>query len=500
MPASPMLISGGRVLDVDGDLDRPAVSDIFIENGHIVAVGADAAKVAVQRAEVTKIDAGDKLVIPGLINAHYHSHDTMLRGLFEQLPLDAWMLYSGPGNYSRPSPSRIGLRTMLGAAECLLNGITTVQDMPAMSGADHDQIDAIVAAYEQSGIRVVLAPQISDRAPVECVPYWRSLPAASDPLFANGGDVRDYKTLIEERVGSTGMPRLSWAIGPSGPQRCTDDLLSWTATVARRHGLQIFTHLYEARSQAVLARQLYPQGSLLDHLAKFGLLGPHLTIAHGVWISPQEIERFGAAGANVVCNPISNLKLLNGFAPVVEYAKAGANIALGCDNCSGNDAQNMFQAMKAFALMWGMYSRAGEEGAARSAYKAATIGGARALKKADEIGLVRPGYRADLVLINLTDTAYRPLNSAVKQLVFGEGGRGVDTVIVDGRIVVERGALTTISEAQLHRSAEDWRAELSVKSMRVSKRNAGFLHDILAAYEEANRYPIEFDRFLLRQQ
>ena len=292
MPASPMLISGGRVLDVDGDLDRPAVSDIFIENGHIVAVGADAAKVAVQRAEVTKIDAGDKLVIPGLINAHYHSHDTMLRGLFEQLPLDAWMLYSGPGNYSRPSPSRIGLRTMLGAAECLLNGITTVQDMPAMSGADHDQIDAIVAAYEQSGIRVVLAPQISDRAPVECVPYWRGLPTASDPLLANGVDVRDYKTLIEERVGSAGMPRLSWAIGPSGPQRCTDDLLSWTATVARRHGLQIFTHLYEARSQAVLARQLYPQGSLLDHLAKFDLLGPHLTVAHGVWISPTGNRAF----------------------------------------------------------------------------------------------------------------------------------------------------------------------------------------------------------------
>ena len=88
----------------------------------------------------------------------------------------------------------------------------------------------------------------------------------------------------------------------------------------------------------------------------------------------------------------------------------------------------------------------------------------------------------------------------VKQLVFGEGGRGVDMVIVDGRVVVEKGRLTIISEAQLHRSAEAWRAELSVESMRVSKRNAGFLHDILAAYEEANRYPIEFDRFLLRQQ
>jgi 5-methylthioadenosine/S-adenosylhomocysteine deaminase len=499
MSSSRILISGGRVLDIDGDLDQPAIADIFIENGHFAAVGAGAETVAAQHADVKKVDAHGKLIIPGLINAHYHSHDVMLRGMFEQLPLDAWMLYAGPANYARPSPHQIKLRTTLGAAECLLNGITTVQDMPTIVGADHEHVDAILSSYEESGIRVVLAPQFSDRAPVECVPFWRDSSIAQLPIFSTSTETRALRQLLEERVGKADIPRQRWALGPSGPQRCTDDLLSWTAALALRNGLQVFTHLYEARSQAVLARQEYAKGSLVEHLAKFGLLGPHLTIAHGVWISQGEIERVGQASANVACNPVSNMKLLNGFAPVVQYAQSGAGIALGCDNCSGNDSQNMFLSMKAFALLWGMYSQAGETGAARAAFEAATTGGASALGMSGQLGLVRPGYKADLTVIDLNNASYRPLNSAIRQLVYSETGKGVETVLVDGQIVVEKSVLKTVSEASLKEQAEKWRAELAIETKAVHQRNAGFLDEILSAYEKANRYPIDFDRFLLRK-
>jgi 5-methylthioadenosine/S-adenosylhomocysteine deaminase len=499
MPSPRMLISGGRVLDMDGDLDQPAVADIYIENGHITVVGAGATTAASQYVDVKKVDAHGKLIIPGLINAHYHSHDVMLRGMFEQLPLDAWMLYAGPANYTRPLAHQIKLRTTLGAAECLLNGITTVQDMPTIVGADHEHVDAILSSYEESGIRVVLAPQFSDRAPIECVPFWRDSSVAKLPMLSMPTDTRALRRLLTERVGKADIPRQRWALGPSGPQRCTDDLLSWTAALALRHGLQIFTHLYEARSQAVLARQEYAKGSLIEHLAKFDLLGPHLTIAHGVWISSEEIERFGEASANVTCNPVSNMKLLNGFAPVVQYAQSGAGIALGCDNCSGNDSQNMFQSMKTFALLWGMYSQAGETGAARAAFKAATVGGASAVGMSGQLGLVRPGYKADLVLIDLNNASYRPLNSAIRQLVYSESGKGVDTVLVDGQIVVEKSSLKTVSEASLKEQAETWRAKLAIESKAVHKRNVTFLADILSAYEKANRYPIDFDRFLLRK-
>jgi cytosine/adenosine deaminase-related metal-dependent hydrolase len=277
-------------------------------------------------------------------------------------------------------------------------------------------------------------------------------------------------------------------------------LLAWIAALARRHDLQVFTHVYEAKSQAVLARMDYPKQSLIEHLDRFGLLGPRLTIAHGVWISSEEIKRLGSAGANLACNPTSNLKLLNGFAPIVDYAQAGAGIALGCDNCSGNDAQNMFESMKLFALFWGMCSDAGESGAARQAFKAATVGGARALGMADELGLLRPGFRADMAIVDLTAASYRPLNSAVRQLVYGESGAGIHTVIVDGKVVVENRRLTTMSEAKLKADAEAARERLAADVEAVKANAAILVRHLLAAHEKANAYPIEFDRFLMRRQ
>lgn len=494
----PILITGGRVLDIDGDLDQPPPADLLIEDGQIVAVG-NTTQSARRSSAVTTIDARGKLIIPGLINAHYHSHDVMLRGLFEQLPLDAWQLYSAPHNYGRPSDEDIGLRTRLGAAECLLNGMTTIQDMVSIVGADRGHLDSIQRSYNDSGIRVVLALQYSDRAAIDCVPFWRDLPEHVKTQLPDATDTAALQTLISERVASR-HDRLHWALGPSAPQRCSDALLRWTADLSRQNGLQVFTHAYEAKSQAVLARMEYPEGSLITHLDAVGLLNERLTIAHGVWISTSEVKRFGAARASLACNPISNMKLLNGFAPVVDYADAGANIGLGCDNCSGNDAQNIFQSLKMFALFWGLYSQAGDTGAAREAFKAATVGGARAMGLSNELGLLRPGYRADLVMIDLDDASYRPLNSAVRQLVYSESGKGVHTVMVDGRIVVAGGKLQTMSEATLKIDAEAARKRLVPETRQIEEKNRLLLPDILAAYEQANRHPLEFDRLLLRKQ
>jgi 5-methylthioadenosine/S-adenosylhomocysteine deaminase len=495
----PTLITGGRLLDIDGDVDHPPVTDLFIENGRVAATGPAASQCATRDGSIHRIDASGKLIIPGLINAHYHSHDTMLRGMFEQLPLDAWMFYSSPANYSRPSAANIALRTSLGAAECLLNGITTVQDMVSIVGPDREHLDGILSSYAESGIRVMLALQLSDRAAVDCVPFWRDMPATTTSKLPGAISAEPMQCLIEERLSRKPVDRLHWALGPSGPQRCSDELLAWMAQTSRRHNLQVFTHTYEARSQAVMARMEYPNGSLIDHLDKFGLLDERLTIAHGVWISADEVRRFGAAGANLACNPISNMKLLNGFAPIVQYVQAGAGVGLGCDNCSGNDSQNLFQSMKMFALFWGMYSDAGESGAARAAFKAATIGSARALGLSNELGMLRPGFRADLVMIDLDEASYRPLNSAIKQLVYSESGKGVHTVMVDGRIVVENRRIKTIQEADLKTRSEAWRETLEAESKLLRERNALILKDILAAYEKANRYPIDFDRFLIRK-
>ncbi len=418
--ARPTLIKGGRILDIDGDLDNPPQQDVLIHKGRIREVGATASEAA-RRDNVEVIDATGKLLIPGLVNAHYHSHDTMLRGMFEQLPLDAWMLYSSPGQFPHFSSEMIETRTALGASECLLNGITTIQDMVSIVGDDQNHVDQVMQCYERLGIRAVLALQASDRAACDCVAYWDSLPKRTvqclPPASSPDAQFEFLESALRKRSAL-----VSWGLGPSAPQRCSSEFLARFARLSAEQGLQVFTHTYEARSQAVLARLKFPQGSLIEHLDRAGLLGPRLTIAHGVWITGSEIARLGENGANLVCNPTSNLKLLNGFAPLLDYASANVNIGLGCDNCSGNDAQNLFESMKNFALMWGMYSGAGTTGAAREAFRAATVGSAKAIGLGNEIGLLRPGYRADIVTIDLGQANYRPLNSAVRQLVYGENG------------------------------------------------------------------------------
>ncbi len=166
---------------------------------------------------------------------------------------------------------------------------------------------------------------------------------------------------------------------------------------------------------------------------------------------------------------------------------------------AGATLQNLFESMKTFALMWGMYSGADQTSAAKEAFKAATIGSAKAIGLGDEIGLLRPGYRADLVLIDTSQPNYRPLNSALRQLVYGETGRSIAMVMVEGKIVVESGKLASPKYHDLKEKAEHARRELSPHIKDMKARNDEILTDVLAAYDEANSFPLGSDRFSLRR-
>ena len=378
-----LLLTGARVLDPEGELHRPPPQDVLIEDGVIIAIGTGLGADGAER-----FDASGCLLAPGLVNAHSHSHDSLLRGRFEAVPLDVWGLGAFPASWPPRGADEVRLRTALHAAECLLGGITTVQDMLSLQGPDPAPLQAVLDAYRTSGIRAVLALQFADQALADTVPFAAlldglALPGAPNPMC-------DF---VQSHLNPA--PRLHWGLGPSAPQRCSEALLHWTAALARERGLPVFTHLYETRAQAVHAQTYGSHAERLDGFA-------HLVVAHGVWTNQAEIARLGASGAFLVCNPVANLKLLNGVAPVRSYADAGVRIALGCDNTSASDAQSMFQAMKTFALAWAMQ---GGEDAAAEAFRAATIGGAAALGLPD-IGRVRVGARADLVLFDLGDPAW----------------------------------------------------------------------------------------------
>jgi cytosine/adenosine deaminase-related metal-dependent hydrolase len=167
------------------------------------------------------------------------------------------------------------------------------------------------------------------------------------------------------------------------------------------------------------------------------------------------MERMAAADAGIVLNHLSNMKLKSGIAPVCDLRDCGVRLGLGCDNCSGSDVQSVFQAMKMFCLLAAVSEPEPGPGLAHEVLRHATLGNARTAGLAGRLGAIRPGYKADMILIDLDDVAYLPYNSAARQLVYTEAGRGVESVIVDGRLVIEKRSVKTIDEDALRREVAD---------------------------------------------
>ncbi len=487
-PQTRLLITGGLVLDPDAPGEHPQPRDILITGDSIAAVSTPghALDGLADTAGIEILDATGRLIVPGFVNAHYHSHDALAKGLLEDLPFDVWALHSMPTSYPPRSQAELRIRVLLGAIECLRNGITTVQDFFTLVPQDEATLDTILAAYAEIGLRVVFSIALRDIGALDIAPF---LPADMPAHLAarlTGGDRDPLPDLafvehqLDRRADLPG--RITWGLSPSGPQRCSRTMLEGVADIARRRDLPVFTHVYETRAQTAKARAIYGAqgGSMIRFLDEVGLLLPRTTLAHCVWVKPDEMGLLARRGVSVAHNPISNMKLKSGIAPMRALACEGVTIALGCDNTSCGDCQNIFQAMKAFCLLAAVTDPQPTGIRAADAIRAATTGGARAVGLEGVTGQIRPGLKADLMIIDLSDMAYQPFNNATRQLVFSETGRGVETVIVDGRILLHNRRITTIDEAAL-------RAELA-ELMPTFRRDFG---NVAAAAAEVAPYLLE---------
>ncbi len=494
-----LLVKGGLVYDHDGDVHKPAAADILIEGSNIVAVGR--ALPPEQTATAQVIDATDHLVLPGMINAHYHSHDTLCRGMFEELPLEYWLLYTLPMGANR-SKAEIRLRTLVGALEAMRCGITTLQDMLGLIPLNEGNIDTVLAAYEEIGQRVVFSPMVFDIPAVAMVRHREMLPENIQAMMGNiaapAKEQIDFLDAQMKRRPAGG--NVHWACAPFAPQRCTPELLQMCADFAERHDLGVYTHVYETRGQAVMAREQYKQydGSFLKYLKSCGLLNRRLTIAHSVWISRQEMDWMAEADAGAVLNHNSNMKLKSGIPPALDMAEAGMRVGLGCDNCSGTDVQNMFQSMKAYCMLGAVSDPMPGDGLAHKALRYATLGSARTALLDDRLGAIKPGYKADLVLLDMKDTAYLPYNSAARQIVYTETGRSIDTVIIDGRVVIRDRELKTIDEAALRAEVADIMKHFVPEYEAIVKERAVALPYLREAHEKVWSIPLPMQRFVER--
>jgi 5-methylthioadenosine/S-adenosylhomocysteine deaminase len=449
------LIRGGTVLTLDHEDRVLAGQDVLIEDERISRVGGQIGEREGPFDRV--IDASRRLVMPGLVNAHFHCYDRFLRGMWEGLPLEMWIFCASPLFHPPLSDRGYVVRSQLCAAEMLLTGTTACVDNMQPPALTVEALAPAIQGYLDAGVRACVAPMIWNRPFTQTLPYLDTLmPAAEreklDRTPPSVNAILDFHArLVKDWDRREG--RVHVMLAPAGPQRCTDELLRAFAAAAERERRGIHSHILETKVQAVTAYEFYGK-SMIAHLRELDVLSPRLTAIHAVWLSRDDIAMLAEAGATVAHNPTCNLKLLSGVAPVPRLLEAGVNVALGTDNPSANDSSNLFESVKLAALLQSLDGPAPRRtSAARAALRMATAGGARSMGLADEVGAVEVGRRADVVLLDLDTLGFVPLNDPVRQVVYCENGASVRTVLVNGRVMVDDGRLTNIDLGALREEA-----------------------------------------------
>ena len=442
-----ILIRDAMILTLDASDRVYDAGSILIEDGRIVAVGS------VPEAEAGRadrvIDGRGRLVVPGFVNAHLHSPMNITKATIERLSHPA-LMWLNQADTAHRTPREIYVCALLGCVEMLLTGTTAVLDNFPEQVFGLADVEAVVQAYRDAGMRAVVALRIFDEEYSDIFPVDGSVP---DDLSA---DLRrlsplqprpaaELRSLCEDAIRQwNGLDgRIAVFPAPSNPSRCSDALLVSCQELAERYDVGIHTHLLETHVQTVIAQRRYGC-TMVRHLDRLGVLTRRLSCAHSIWLDEDDIERMADRRSVVVHNPESNLKVGTGIAPIPAMLARGVRVALGTDGTSSNDNLILQNAMHLATLL----HRAGEPRRERwvsalDVLHMATRGGAQALLLEDAVGAIAVGMRADLALYDLSAPWWTPLNDPVQQLVYGENGSSVDTVIVDGRVVVDRRRITT---------------------------------------------------------
>ena len=482
-------ILGGKVLRHADGVWELEEADLKLEGSQIAEVVPPGSRTP----EPTDLDARRRIIIPGLINAHIHSNDNFRRGMFDNMPLELYGLLKTPMGGAAPlSVDAIRACTLLGAMECLLTGTTTVvDDVWHENDLAAENIDAVIGAYDQLGMRAWVTANLSDRPATSIDPFLAEFltPEQYDELSNFSYDTERALAISEDalqRYNSPGLDSLArFAMGASGPQQCTDAFLQQIWEMARRWGVPVVSHVLETRVQAIIGKVSYGM-TLVERLEQLDCLDSLTHIVHGIWLTPLDIELLAARNATVVHNPISNLRLGSGVSPVRELLDNGVNLALGTDGTCTNDNQNLFLEMRLAGCLHAAvgpdYSRWVQ---ANEAFEMATLGGAAAVGQEGVLGEVEPGFKADLVLLDENSTAFVPLNDPVRNLVFAEHGQSVRTVLVNGEVVVEDGRLTRVDQEAVWEEAREHARQFFADNEEGYRRLRNFVPAFEKAYQKA---------------
>lgn len=413
------VIRGVTVLTMDDDNRVIDPGMVIIDDDKIVGVEPDGDP---GPADVV-VDRPGAILIPGLVNGHMHSRPA--RALGDGLTLRVWHDYY-PDNVVRMfEPGDVRLGALLGCGEALSGGTTTLLAMP-------NKPAEFGAACAELGIRALVASHATDR---------EEMADSCDSLEDNLETVRSQ---ADDETGG----RVKFWFGWEHQNAASDQMVLTIAKEAEAHDTGLTTHLCESAGDIDSHVQRYGARPV-PRYADLGILSPRAVFAHGNWLTQDEIETLAAAGAAVIHNPISNMRMGTGIAPVEDFLEAGLKTGLGTDGLLSSYRLDMFEVMRATSMLQRINNLDPLRMPARTVLRMATIDGARALNMGEQIGSIEPGKIADLALIDarrlhLAPRLRGPHDNLEALLVFAASGDDVVDVWVGGTHVVSEGSLTTI--------------------------------------------------------
>lgn len=400
------------------------------------------------------IDASGCVLMPGLVNAHTHLYQVLLRAVWEALPLLPWLkrIY-GAAQVLRPEHCYAG--TLLGCVEAIRSGVTTLCEHNFLNPHPECAFETI-RAIGDSGLRAVFARTIMNTGDIvpDCVKE------TSDQAF------RHVEQIIEAHKESD---LLSFMTGPNTPPlNTTPELLRDIRRFADAKSIGISAHVAESKSVVEFTLQEHGKNGVVELLDDFGIPARNSIFAHCVHISDHEIQILNERGTSVSHNPVSNMMLGDGVTPVVAMLREGVNVALGTDGAASNHSQDLFETMKTASLLQKVHHQDAGVIDPYAVLRMATIGGAQALGVATRVGTIEVGKRADLILIDLDAVHNQPVNDLFSQLVHCAKASDVQTVIVNGRIVMRDHRLQLADEVKVLERARKANLDLMTRLSALS--------------------------------
>lgn len=442
----------GRI--ATGEHGEPFDGWVQTRGARILAVGRGDPGPQLRASSARVLDQPDSLVMPGFVNSHTHLFQTFLRGLRDDLDHSEWIGRVIGANAGRLTEEDVHLAALLGSVENLLAGVTTVVENHYLHSSLKNS-DEVLRAMQVSGIRGWFARGTLDVG--AAVTAAAGPAAAASNVESRSQALAELERLASEWHGACGG-RLSLAVAAQSAWASSPALLEDLAGFAHDHDLTLHAHCAETVDSGTRCHALHGRSEAATFAAT-GFLGPRTQMVHGVWLDDDDISQVAASGACVVHCPVANAYLGSGIAPLRKLADAGVGLALAADGSASNHRQDPFESMKAALLLQRAHRL--DPGALDplTVLDMARSGAAASLGRAGELGVLQPGALADLVVLDQRGAHLQPMHRLDSALVLCAMPSDVRDVVVDGRVVVEGGRVTTLDQDELlerciRRSAE----------------------------------------------